>query len=549
MVTMDERAPSFFQKLAVKAKKEPLVPIGALATLGFLVSGIYSFKQGNKHLSQKLMRGRVAAQGFTILVMTAGLYMAGPPQIQRETAESKFDAISKQNNRDQTCAIDDEGTCKKIDITCPALDDHQIDWDCVFGPESLEEVFQRGGDFTTCPTATRDRPCSRFIVKKEEERSEVKVQRGPEGFPFLYGEKYIFKYSFKAVEGMKVATRFTHLGQLKGSKGGKMIKGDPIYSLTANKHGLQVRFSNLESIEDFHPGMEEELDWDKATGEWVHVEIITTFGKSMEVNISGAVNGKAVWPSHLKPVAWHRDSEMVRMKLGLYHAPDKVHDGEVEYRDISIEGPNGIIRTSPVGTEPGITALGCATDTRNDRLLSSMYSNAETMSPELCAKYCEGEDFFGVQYGVECWCSGEKDADDDLFRHGMGNCDMRCPGNSNENCGGKWSLSLYHNGASLTRDAPEGSKYLGCFKDHQSDRALSHKNTSRSDMSYERCLDFCNDSKKSKYFAVQYGRECYCGEAHEQYDKHGREICDLPCSGDNSLVCGGFEASNVFSII
>ena len=44
--------------------------------------GIYSFKQGNKQLSQKLMRGRVLAQGFTILVMTAGLYVAGPPDVR-----------------------------------------------------------------------------------------------------------------------------------------------------------------------------------------------------------------------------------------------------------------------------------------------------------------------------------------------------------------------------------------------------------------------------------------------------------------------------------
>lgn len=44
----------------------------------------------------------------------------------------------------------------------------------------------------------------RFIVEKDEERSEVKVQEGPEGFPFLKYEKYIFKYSFRAEEGMKV---------------------------------------------------------------------------------------------------------------------------------------------------------------------------------------------------------------------------------------------------------------------------------------------------------------------------------------------------------
>lgn len=49
------------------------------------------------------------------------------------------------------------------------------------------------------------------------------------------------------------------------------------------------------------------------------------------------------------------------------------------------------------------------------------------------------------------------------------------------------------------------------------------------------------------FFGFLHGR-CYCGEAHEKYDKHGHEICDQPCSGDSSLICGSFEASNVFSI-
>ncbi|CAM9423441.1 unnamed protein product [Laminaria digitata] len=95
----DERAPSFIDKFMLKARQDPLVPIGALATVGFLVSGIYSFKKGNKQLSQKLMRGRVVAQGFTILVMTAGLYMAGPPDMHRQTVENKMDTIAKQPNR------------------------------------------------------------------------------------------------------------------------------------------------------------------------------------------------------------------------------------------------------------------------------------------------------------------------------------------------------------------------------------------------------------------------------------------------------------------
>lgn len=44
-------------------------------------------------------------------------------------------------------------------------------------------------------------------MSKDNERSEVKVQEGPEGFPFRKGEEYIFKYSFRVVEGMKVAKR------------------------------------------------------------------------------------------------------------------------------------------------------------------------------------------------------------------------------------------------------------------------------------------------------------------------------------------------------
>lgn len=77
--------------------------------------------------------------------------------------------------------------------------------------------------------------------------------------------------------------RFTHLGQLKGSKGGYMIEGDPVYSLTANDKGLQVRFSNKDTIVDFEPGLSTALDWEAATGKWVHVKITTVFGKSMEV--------------------------------------------------------------------------------------------------------------------------------------------------------------------------------------------------------------------------------------------------------------------------
>lgn len=97
--------------------------------------------------------------------------------------------------------------------------------------------------------------------------------------------KYYFKH-------FNAAGRYTHFGQLKGTIGkgkvkGVMIKGDPIFSLTANTDGLMVRFSNRHSTDNFHEGLEKHLKWADTTGLWVHVKIVTTFGKSMEVRRKG----------------------------------------------------------------------------------------------------------------------------------------------------------------------------------------------------------------------------------------------------------------------
>lgn len=52
----------------------------------------------------------------------------------------------------------------KDEIICDPLEGNMIDWDCVFGPDSLEEVFERGGIMTTCPSATPTEPCARQVL-------------------------------------------------------------------------------------------------------------------------------------------------------------------------------------------------------------------------------------------------------------------------------------------------------------------------------------------------------------------------------------------------
>ncbi|CAA2956198.1 RING-H2 finger ATL48-like [Olea europaea subsp. europaea] len=49
----------------------------ALITAGVLTAGLISFRQGNSHLGQKLMRARVVVQGATVALMVGTAYYYG----------------------------------------------------------------------------------------------------------------------------------------------------------------------------------------------------------------------------------------------------------------------------------------------------------------------------------------------------------------------------------------------------------------------------------------------------------------------------------------
>lgn len=123
---------------------------------------------------------------------------------------------------------------------------------------------------------------ARFVVPKEKDRAEVVVQNGPAGFEFKKKETYTIKYSFRAKEGMRVSNSNTRLGQLRGYSDGYELEGGPTFAIIASNDGINVRFDNQES-DRIDEGLDNFLSWEDATGEWVHVEIKTTFRKSMEV--------------------------------------------------------------------------------------------------------------------------------------------------------------------------------------------------------------------------------------------------------------------------
>ncbi|XP_013861567.1 HIG1 domain family member 2A, mitochondrial [Austrofundulus limnaeus] len=66
----------FKEKFIRKSKENPFVPIGCLGTVGMLMFGLRAFHQGKTRQSQLLMRGRILAQGFTVIAIIAGVFVS-----------------------------------------------------------------------------------------------------------------------------------------------------------------------------------------------------------------------------------------------------------------------------------------------------------------------------------------------------------------------------------------------------------------------------------------------------------------------------------------
>ncbi|XP_050544538.1 HIG1 domain family member 2A [Daktulosphaira vitifoliae] len=76
-------------KFLRKFKENPLVPIGALLTVGFLSYGLRDMYRGDKMRSQMMMRGRIAAQGFTVVALLGGLFYKGLAVMKEAEKEEK----------------------------------------------------------------------------------------------------------------------------------------------------------------------------------------------------------------------------------------------------------------------------------------------------------------------------------------------------------------------------------------------------------------------------------------------------------------------------
>lgn len=118
--------------------------------------------------------------------------------------------------------------------------------------------------------------------------------------------------------------------------------------------------------------------------------------------------------------------------------------------------------------------IGCFKDDKTFRILTgfnAIYKNNN--SPQRCAYMClqSGYSFAGTEYSVECFCGMEEPAQ--TSRLPDSSCNMKCPGDSKQSCGGYLTINVFHTGikkfkaqeaknssSSLVKDKPARIAYL-----------------------------------------------------------------------------------------
>ena len=83
---------------------------------------------------------------------------------------------------------------------------------------------------------------------------------------------------------------------------------------------------------------------------------------------------------------------------------------------------------------------GCYEDRWNRMLTGKSNLNLPGNSPKACNAYCQGYQFYAVEYAKNCFCGNELQY---AVKKPEGECNMKCRGDSSKQCGGFWRLNLY----------------------------------------------------------------------------------------------------------
>lgn len=221
-------------------------------------------------------------------------------------------------------------------------------------------------------------------------------------------------------------------------------------------------------------------------------------------------------------------------------------------------GQTGLSIPSNVGS---FSYLSCYTEGTNGRALIGKALADDSLTLQTCASDCSAFQYFGAEYGRECYCGNSLSAGS--IQATDGRCNMGCAGNTSLACGGPNGLQLYRQAnftSSSTTTSPAtptpsvtivpiaGSfGYQDCHTEATNGRALTGFATASNDMTIQYCAGNCSGFT---YMAVEYGRECYCGNSlavGSVTATDGR--CSMVCAGNPYNVCGGPNGLSLYQFL
>jgi hypothetical protein len=196
-------------------------------------------------------------------------------------------------------------------------------------------------------------------------------------------------------------------------------------------------------------------------------------------------------------------------------------------------------------TVDDFTYEGCYTDSVALRVLSGATTTTDDNTLASCAATCAGYNYFGVEYGIQCFCGMDLDASG--FKVAESECGMKCGGDESLICGDDNRLSVYKKAVSDAPSNPEtvgAFTYQSCWTDGVGTRSLTAKSEALADMTVEKCAAFCDGHA---YFGVEYSTECFC--SNELAGEPAAEAeCSMLCGGSTSQWCGGPNRLNLYAV-
>lgn len=194
------------------------------------------------------------------------------------------------------------------------------------------------------------------------------------------------------------------------------------------------------------------------------------------------------------------------------------------------------------------TFVGCWTEGDGVRALSgASYSNATNMTLENCASFCTGFEYFGAEYGSQCYCGDILDPTSSAAP--LSDCNMVCSGDADEYCGAGNRLELYNNTALAGPGQPAtvgDYVYYGCYTEATDGRALAADSFSANNMTLEACAAFCSGYP---FFGAEYAEQCFCGNALAEGSVTAPQSdCDMVCTGNSAEFCGAGNLLSVYTL-